>query len=327
MRLQGIRSYKVGICLLGLLPLLGCVQVPHPFEKNGAKGSSALTAPPPSRLIIPAPSESLLSNKDSALFAEEMVKAMLEQTVPAVTRPAQKGDWVLMTKVRSEEGMVIPSFTIIAPNGKVESMKEGMPVSVADWASGQPGIFHDVAEQSAPIINQVLTGLQARQMELDPHSLKHRAAKVYFKGVFGAPGDGNKSIAQQFTISFADRSNAIQFKPDNADYTVECHVNVTDGAKGTRGNPVQHVEIIWRVVDSKGKEAGKVAQINDVPAHRLDKYWGDIASAVGEEAAGGIKQVITNYSGRANQPLPNNNQGQSSSSSSVELQKVNKKHK
>lgn len=324
---MGIKSCKFVICLVGLLPLLGCVQVPHPFEKTNGKAGAPLTAPPPSRLIIPPPSESLLNDKESALFAEAMVKAMLEQAVPAVAKPAEKGDWILMTKVRSEADMVIPTFTVIDPNGKVEAIKEGMPVSVQAWASGQQTVFHDVSEQSAPVISQILTGLQARQMEADPHSLKHRAAKVYFKGVFGAPGDGNKAIAQQFMISFPDQLNAIQLKPENADYRVECNVSVTKGAAGTLGNPVQHVEIIWRVVDNKGKEAGKVAQINDVPAHRLDQYWGDIASAVGEEAAGGIKQVITNYSGRANVPLPVDRHAQSASSSSTELQKMNKKPK
>lgn len=307
MQLIGFRSFKIGFCCFGVLSLIGCVQVPHPFEKSNGEKAASLTAPPPSRLIIPPPSNSMLDGRQSQAFAEEMAKAMLEQTVPAVARPAQKGEWVLLTKVKSEEEMVTPSFKIIAPNGKVEAVREGMPVSKKDWMSGQPIIFHDISEQSAPVINQVLTGLQARQMDSDPHSLKHRAAQIYFKGVFGAPGDGNKIIAQQFAISFADKANAIQYKPDHADYTVECQVSVTNGAQGTHGNPVQHVEVMWRITDSKGKEAGKVSQINDVPAHRLDRYWGDIGSAVGEEAAGGVRQVITNYSGRDNKPLPVNN--------------------
>lgn len=324
MQFKNLKSFKIGFSFLGVLSLIGCIQVPHPFEKNK---TTSLTTPPPSRLIVPPPSNSMLNDKNAQGFAEEMAKAMLEQTVPAVARPAQKGDWILLTKVRSEEDMIIPSFTIIAPNGKVEAVRKGMPVSKKDWISGQQSIFHDVSEQSAPIINQVLTGLQARQMAADPHSLKHRAAKIYFKGVFGAPGDGNKIIAQQFAISFADKANAIQYKPDQADYTVDCHVSVTDGAQGTRGNPVQHVEIIWRVTDNKGKEAGKVSQINDVPAHRLDHYWGDIGSAVGEEAAGGVRQVITNYSGRDNQPLPANNAKESASSNAPELKNIQMQHK
>ncbi len=321
------KAFKSSICFLGFLSLIGCVQVPHPFEKNNGKSASFLTVPPPSRLIIPPPSNSMLKDKDSQAFAEEMAKAMLEQTVPAVARPVQKGDWILLTKIKSDVDMVTPSFSIIAPNGKVEATREGMPVSKKDWISGQQIIYHDISEQSAPVINQVLTGLQARQMDSDPHSLKHRPAKVYFKGVFGAPGDGNKVIAQQFAISFADKFNSIQYKSDQVDYTVECQVSVSNGAQGTRGNPVQHVEIVWRVTDNKGKEAGKVSQINDVPAHRLDKYWGDIGSAVGEEAAGGIKQVITNYSGRENKPLPVNNATAQSSFASPELKNIDKQHK
>lgn len=301
------KLYKVWVCLVCFMPLVGCVTVPHPFEKESGQGLTGLTEPPPSRLIIPIPTQSLLNDKDSALFSEDMVKAMLDQTVPAVVKSVQKDDWVLNIKVISRDAMVVPTFSIVAPNGKVQATREGMPVSAKDWSGiHNKEILNQVAQQAAPVVTEVLTGLQARHMDSDPNSLKHRAAKVYFKGVVGAPGDGNRVIAQQFSISFPDQSNALQFKADKADYVVSCHVNVTDGPAGVRNNPVQHVDIVWEIMDSKGKEAGKVSQINDVPAHSLDVYWGDVGTAVGEEAAGGIKHVISNYSGRDNKPLPSN---------------------
>ena len=142
MQFKSLKSFKIGFSFLGVLSLIGCIQVPHPFEKNK---TTSLTTPPPSRLIVPPPSNSMLNDKNAQGFAEEMAKAMLEQTVPAVARPAQKGDWILLTKVRSEEDMIIPSFTIIAPNGKVEAVRKGMPGSKQAWISGQQSIFNDVS--------------------------------------------------------------------------------------------------------------------------------------------------------------------------------------
>ena len=40
-----------------------------------------------------------------------------------------------------------------------------------------------------------------------------------------------------------------------------------------------------------------MAQLNEVPAGSLDHYWGDVAVAVVQEAAAGIRDVILNQSG------------------------------
>ncbi|MDI2090862.1 hypothetical protein [Commensalibacter oyaizuii] len=300
------RVSKIVACLLSFTPLIGCMTVPHPFEKQAGNKGGVLSNPPPARLIVPVPTESLLNDKESAVLAHDIAKAMLDQTVPAVVGKAQKGEWLLVTKVENQGDMVVPKLSIISPDGKVQATRDAMPVSTKDWASGNEAIYAQVAQQAAPIVNEVLTGLQARQMVSDPHSLKNRPAQIYFEGVKGAPGDGNTVIARQFVVSLNDKLNAIQQDKSKADYSVGCNVSVTNGAAGTRGNPVQHVEVVWRIVDKKGKEAGKVTQINDVPAHSLDVYWGDTGSAVGEEAAGGIKRVIDNYSGRNNRPLAEN---------------------
>ena len=70
---------------------------------------------------------------------------------------------------------------------------------------------------------------------------------------------------------------------------------------------MQHVEIVWTVRHAQGRnaghEAGKATQLHDVPAHSLDGYWGDVAAAAADEAAGGIHEVISNNEGR-HRPAP-----------------------
>ncbi|MDQ2803970.1 MAG: hypothetical protein M3Y41_15335, partial [Pseudomonadota bacterium] len=57
-------------------------------------------------------------------------------------------------------------------------------------------------------------------------------------------------------------------------------------------------EIQWAVRNPHGDERGRVVQLNVVPAGTLDHYWGDVAVAVAQEAAGGVRDVILRQSGR-----------------------------
>ena len=38
-------------------------------------------------------------------------------------------------------------------------------------------------------------------------------------------------------------------------------------------------------------------QLNEVPPGTLDRYWGDVAVVVADEAAGGVRDVVQNVSG------------------------------
>jgi hypothetical protein len=51
------------------------------------------------------------------------------------------------------------------------------------------------------------------------------------------------------------------------------------------------------VDDARGREAGRVVQLNEVAAGTLDKLWGDVAVVVVQEASGGVRDVIFNQSG------------------------------
>jgi hypothetical protein len=115
---------------------------------------------------------------------------------------------------------------------------------------------------------------------------------VFFKGVHGAPGDGNTALASQLRTQLPGLGPVVQDTAAGADYVLEGQVSLEPMA----GNMTQ-VEIEWRVDDAAGHDAGRVAQLNEVPAGSLSHYWGDVAVAVVREAAAGIRDVILNQSG------------------------------
>jgi len=83
----------------------------------------------------------------------------------------------------------------------------------------------------------------------------------------------------------------------DADFTVQGDVKAVPGAGGS-----ERIEIRWIVSDMHGRELGQVVQLNEVAQGSLDRYWGDVALAVAQEAAGGIRDVIVNQLGTKPNP-------------------------
>ncbi|GAA4475944.1 hypothetical protein [Gluconacetobacter asukensis] len=287
-----------------LLLLSGCLDVPHPFRDPGQVGRSLARNAPPARLAIPLPAAALLGDDAAREWSRDMAAALLEQTVPALAQPVRPGDWWLRLGAETRGGQVIPTYSIMTPAGVVRGSGEGVGVPAAAWAAGDAEALRQSARQLALAIAGALTGIQADQMAQDPHSLKHRAARIYFAGVKGAPGDGNVALAQAFVASLRDAEDAVQESPREADFTVACAVSVSEVIPGGSGHPQQHLQLVWRVVDAQGKESGAATQLHDIDAHSLDGHWGEVALAAAQEAAGGVRQVISRYSGRDNAPLP-----------------------
>lgn len=290
---------RAGLALGLAASLAGCGDLPHPFQGNPGGTAMRLAVPPPARLSVPAPAGALLPDAAASLFARDLSQSLLAQEVPAVAKPAKPGDWRLQANAALRGNMVVPSFSVFSPSGELRGTIEGTPLPAAAWSRGDPAVLSQASNDAGPKLADLLTGIQAAQMQSDPHSLMNRPAKIYFTGVTGAPGDGDISLARQMAVSLPDGGNVIQNTASGADFTLRGQVKLTRLDSHT-----DHVEIIWTVQNASGGEAGRVAQLNDIPAHTLDTYWGDIAVVVAKEAAGGVRQVVTNNSGRDHKPLP-----------------------
>jgi hypothetical protein len=192
-----------------------------------------------------------------------------------------------------QDSRVTPTFTLIDPKGHPKGDVIGMPVSAADWTAANPAVFQTSAAQAASQIVALLRAVDASLKQSDPNSLYNRPARIYFSGVTGAPGDGNAALTRGMRIRLPDTGDQLVDRSNSADFLLRGTVKMTDEPGGQ-----QQVEIHWLVSDPAGQLAGDVAQGHDVAKGTLDHYWGDIAVAVTDEAAGGVHEVITNYSGR-----------------------------
>jgi hypothetical protein len=169
----------------------------------------------------------------------------------------------------------------------------GDPVPAGAWASGDRAILQHVADNAAPQITALMRSVDAAIKQSDPNSLYNRPARIFLARVTGATGDGNASLGRQMRSKIPDTGDMLVARPESADFVVRGVVRQTPLA-----GKQQQVEIHWLVYDARGREAGDVAQGHDIAAGALDHLWGDVAVAVAAEAAGGVHEVITNWSGR-----------------------------
>lgn len=277
-------------CTALLLPALlaACGDLPQPFlGRPGALASRLVDQTPPARLAVPTPPAALLGDEAARTWSSDVAKALQDKEVPALQRETGRGDWSLILSAQMKGNVVVPAYEVRDPKGLGQGSVEGAPVPVAAWARGDADTLKTTADAAAPQLADLLNRIQAARLRADPNSLVNRSARLYFSGVSGAPGDGDRALTAQMRLKLANNGLVVQDTPNGADFAVEGHVAVAPEAGGQ-----ERVEIQWVVLDAQGRERGRVAQLNEVPPTALVPYWGDVAAAVADQAAGGVADVL-----------------------------------
>ncbi len=277
--------------LLLLLPV-ACGDLPRPFEGRPGATAARLAQPPPARLAVLRPTGAYLTDAGAADYAAAVASAMQEEALPAVADAAQPGDWRLELLAELRDGRVVPKFLVRDPTGTERGQAEARSVAADAWTGASPETLRQASQQAAPTIAALLAGIEAARREADPDSLVNRPVRIHLREVRGAPGDGNRSLARHMRDQLTKLGMVVQEGADRADYAVAGEVSLADLPRGQ-----QRVEIRWKVADAKGAEAGQVAQLNSVPRGALAGLWADIAMVVAQEAAGGVRDVISNQTG------------------------------
>lgn len=284
-------------CLLLLLLLTSCGELPEPFLGNPGAAGRLLAQPPAPRLAVPPPTTALLPDAANGMMANTLASALQAQNVPAIAGPAKRSDWKLMTSARLQGPNVIPEFTVVDPAGAVRGRAEGAAVPAAAWSVASSAVLRDSATEAAPRIALMLTNIETAIEHANPNSLYNRPARVMVADVTGAPGDGDRALTNQMRLRLAALGPEVQTEPANADFLVIGHVRVVPTA-----NRKQRVEIQWIVKTGAGDERGRVVQLNEIPAGSLDRKWGDVAVEVATEAAGGVNDVLRRQTGHTGNP-------------------------
>lgn len=109
---------------------------------------------------------------------------------------------------------------------------------------------------------------------------------LVFRGVQGAPGDGDQALGREVGKLLAQSGAQMTTTAQPGALILSAQVSKTPGANSDR------IEIIWRVQDTNGENVGQVTQANDVPRGLLDNAWGEDAVYAAEGARDGIIELL-----------------------------------
>lgn len=280
-----------------LLPLAlavnACGELPQPFRNRPGAQAQRLAMPMALRLAVPPPTGALLADAPARKLATQVAAALQAQELPAIaTDTPLPLDWRVEIVAERQGEMVLPRFRLLDADSRPQATSDGAPVPLRDWSDPTPETLAAVAAGAAPALQNLLLQVEAARKATDPASLAAGPPRMRLAGVRGAPGDGNTALAARMREQLGVQGFVVQDSAEGAGYALQADVVVSPQARG-----VQRVEIQWIVSRRDGEELGRVAQLNEVPPGRLNRFWGDIAYAAAEEAADGVRTVVANAMG------------------------------
>ena len=277
------------LLLLLLLPLAACGTLPEPFYGDPGRLGAQLAVPPAPVLVVPAPGAALLGDASAALYAQDLAAALVYHDVPSIARPAGKHDWRLLTTATVAGTSVTPHYVIAGPDGKTYGNVDGAPADAAAWANGDAAALHGQAQADAGKLATRLAAANAVVQQGNPNSLENRPPRLFMGSVTGAPGDGDQALALAMSRNLPGPDDELVDRQARADFTIT-------GLVKTQPDPHGQilVELDWSVYDTNNRKIGQVTQLHDVMPGDIVPYWGDVAAAAGQEAAGGVQKVIQN---------------------------------
>jgi hypothetical protein len=285
-----VSSSSRALAALLLLLVAGCAGLPQPHRGNPGGAAPSLVIPLAVRVAMLPPEAAMLPESEARRYAEMLAEALQAGEIPALVTDAPAPlDWRLVITAEAYGGQVVPRYAIANADGRPQGATEGPPVPASAWAEGRPETLDAAARDGAQRISRLLLTIQAARASATPDAISGGPSRVRLMPVQGAPGDGNTSLTARMREFLTGLGYVVQDVGDGASFAVTAEVSVVPGTPRN-----DRVEIQWIVSRRDGQELGRVVQINEVPSGILQRFWGDVAYAAAQEAAGGVQQVIRN---------------------------------
>lgn len=271
--------------VLVLLVLAACGPLPRPFMPSPDNPNplaemtldAGVEVPPVTGVPLPM----------GKLLAARVAKELTGYGVPAAAGNLPKAQLVL--KGHAEQAppgkpyVATITWRLVTRSGQQKGeYRHGVGGAYWQWEYGSPAVLDAVGKLVGPPIAKLVLGDR-----FAGRSATMPQAGVWFRGVQGAPGDGNDSLAKALITALEDRDISIVKDPVQARYHLSGDVELSKPSDGQ-----QIVRITWRLSYPDGREIGKARQRNAVPAGSLDGRWGQTATYAAAAAVSGVVSLM-----------------------------------
>jgi len=290
---------------LGAALLAGCVETQHPFQPDSKPLPSQLSTPAAKQKVIAVTPVRGVPEPLGRSLAEGMAAALLKRSLPAMVESGDEDGRALYTvggrfvrqggplgaapaiiwEVREEHGRLVGRHLQPLPPGSDLSTPDTRATLLAGLADEPAATMVKGIEGDAPVpIERAAVTTESAPPAASPG----KGRSIVVTKVDGAPGERGDLTLRQ-AIEYALTQAQLQVVPERTanSIVVAGNVELVELQKGT-----QHVKVTWTVARPDGEQLGQVSQENDVPSRILSLAWGEIASAVAENAAGGIAALV-----------------------------------
>lgn len=262
------------LSVLLVLLVAACGDLPQPFRHDGI--NAAVAPPGPRGVVVRPPGD---GPSDQAL-ARAIIKRLMDQDIPASTRNAASGSWVLAAETETTIAAKTLRWRLIAPDGDAPA-EFTQTIPAALWDKAGPATVDRLADELVARYAATLHGEPAEASAPPP-----RVPTIRIETLGGLPGDGDASLPQ--ALGNALRRLGIKLAGAEAELIVRGRVALVPGRPGE-----EILDVTWIVLDARsGEELGKAAQQGALPKGRLSGPWGALAGDIAAGGADGIADII-----------------------------------
>jgi hypothetical protein len=272
-------SRRLAFALIALA-LTACGALPRPFQPDDKSLENPLLVMPDRGGIVVLPLAGAENDLQSMAFAEEMAKALRDADVAAHTGTGNRASLTLSSFLeRKPDGSAMVVLWLASPQREDLGTFEAAVVP-RDVLTPSPRR----AEIAAHLARAIAARFHAGGRAPTPVAARPR---IHIEHIADAPGDSGVILTR--ALAAVLRREQVEIVPESGPsvVTVRGTLRFEDKPRDTVG-----IEIVWRVFAADGRELGKLDQGNDIPAEVLKRAWPEIATAIADNAAQGILDIL-----------------------------------
>ena len=286
-----LMRFAVVFALLVVLP--ACGPLPKPFRHQGDNANPLTRLDDAAGVVVmPVTGGDRSAGK---MLAEALAAALRDAAIPAGLGPGNQQAKRLtgtlhVTDLAQGTSLLAITWLIRGPDGAVlAEVGQREDVPRAAWKQADAGIMAFVAGKAAAML-----GPDLRQDYGPVTRPVKRPAAVVLWPITDAPGDGNNALTRAMREALGARDVVIYRDVTDSIPILICEVSVVP-----ESSMADRVNITWIILETDGREVGRLAQSNTVERGRLEAGWGSVAFLVAQAGAEALADILLNM---ANDP-------------------------